>query len=105
MPTVADARSASSSESTRMPFGSRVARMRLASGPLSARLAQRFLARQPDLARLVDLDHLHVDDVAFADDVGDLPHAFVGELRDVHQPVGAGHDLDEGTEIDHPPHG
>src|SRR5262249_18401257 len=104
MPTVTDDRSASSSESTRMPFGSRVARMSLVRGLLPVRLAQRFLAREPDLARLVDLEHLHVDHVALADDVGDLPHALVGELRDMHQTVDAGHDLDEGAEIDHLPH-
>src|SRR5262245_31518738 len=104
MPTVADASSASSSLSTRMPFGRRVARMRLASGPLGARLAQRLLPGQPDLAGLVHLDDLHVDDVALADDVGDLAHALVGQLRDVHQPVGARHDLDEGAEVDDPPH-
>src|SRR5215468_5059024 len=104
MPTVADASSASSSLSTRMPFGRRVARMRLASGPLGARLAQRLLPGQPDLAGLVHLDDLHVDDVALADDVGDLAHPLVGELRDVHQPVGARHDLDEGAEVDHLAH-
>src|SRR5262249_49144983 len=38
-------------------------------------------------------------------DVGDLPYALVGELRDVHQAVGARHDLDEGAEVDHAPHG
>src|SRR5262245_42908526 len=104
MPTVTDDRSASSSESTRMPFGSRVARMPLVRGLLPGCLAQRFLAREPDLARLVDLEHLHIDHVALPDHVGDLPHALVGELRDVHQAVGAGHDLDERAEVDHLPY-
>src|SRR5215831_7302793 len=103
MPTVTDERSASSSESTRMPFGSLVARMRLVRGLLARCVAERLLAGEPDLARTVDLEHLHVDHVALADDVGHLADALVRELRDVHKPVGAGHDLDEGAEVDDAP--
>src|SRR5215468_2212939 len=100
MPMVTDERSASSSESTRMPFGSLVARMRLVRGLLARCVAERLLAGEPDLSRLVDLEHLHVDHVALTDDVGHLPHALVGELRDVDQAVGAGHDFHERAEVD-----
>src|SRR5262245_42774958 len=104
MPTVTEGRSASSSDSTRMPFGRRVLRMRLLRSLLAALIPERLLARQPDLARLVDLENLDVDHVALADDVGDLPHPLVRELRDVHQAVGPRHDLHERAEVDHPPH-
>ena len=88
-----------------MPFGE-AGRSHAASCCASCcpALLQRLLARQPDLARLVDLEDLDVDHVALFEDVGHLPHALVGELRDVHEAVGAGQDLDEGAEVDDLPH-
>src|SRR5262245_9340498 len=100
MPTVTERRSEAASDTMRTPFPSRLARI-----PSVGTLSERFLPRQADLPGLVDLEHLHVDDVALADDVGHLPYPLRSELRDVHQPVGAGQDLHEGAEVDHPAHG
>src|SRR6185369_3363514 len=55
------------------------------------------LARQPHPAGLVDADDLDRQLVAFLDDVRDLTDAERSELADVHQTVGARHDLDEGA--------
>src|ERR1700680_1104382 len=63
------------------------------------------LARQADLAALVDVDDLDGHLVAFLDEVRDLAHAVGGELADVHQAVGAGHDLDESPVGLDAPHG
>src|SRR5947207_3968096 len=100
MPTVVEVRSGRGSDSTRTPLASRVACMRLPLRLLLLRLLERFLAGQPDLSRLVHLEHLDRDDVALLEHVGDLAHALVGELRDVHQAVRAGEDLHEGPEVD-----
>src|SRR5260370_17830514 len=62
------------------------------------------LARQADLAALVDVDDLDGHLVALLDDVRDLAHPVGGELADVHQAVGAGHDLDESPVGLDPPH-
>src|SRR5688572_33062008 len=45
------------------------------------------LDRQADAALLVDLEHLHLDDVAFLELVGNLLDALVGDLRHVHEAV------------------
>src|SRR6185369_5711987 len=100
MPAVTEARSARLSETTRTPFGRRVDCMRLLLRFLRAPSLQRILAREPDLPRAIDLEDLDVDDVALLEDVGDLAHSLVGQLRDVHEAVGAGKDLDEGAEVD-----
>src|SRR5688572_19710453 len=101
MPTVTERRSDPASDRTRTPLSSRLARIPSARGTLW--FLEGFLAGEADLAGLVDLEHLHVDDVALADDVRHGAHPLVGELRDVHEPVRSGHDLDEGAEIDHAP--
>ena len=86
---------------TRMPFGKRGGAHAVSCAASCARgLAQRLLAREADLARLVDLEHLDVDHVALLEHVGHLLHALVGDLRDVQQAVGARHDLDERAEVD-----
>src|SRR6185295_7903937 len=100
MPTVTEGRSGSSSDTTRTPFGSRVARIELRVDFLLIAFLEAVLARQADLTRLVDLEDLDRDHVALLEDVGDLAHALVGELRDVHQAVGAREDLHEGAEVD-----
>src|SRR5947207_4339749 len=98
MPTVVEVRSGRGSDSTRTPLASRVACMRLPLRLLLLRLLERFLAGQPDLSRLVHLEHLDRDDVALLEHVGDLAHALVGELRDVHQAVRAGNDSPQAPE-------
>src|ERR1051326_8127156 len=99
MPTVTEARSGRRSDRTRTPFVRRVACMRLPLRLLLILVLERLLAGEPDLPRLVDLEDLHVDHVAFLEDVRDLAHALVRELRDVDQPVGPRKDLDEGAEV------
>src|SRR5438552_15332802 len=98
MPTVAEVRSGRRSDSTRTPFGSRVSCMRLPLRLLLSLLLERFLAGEPDLPRLVHLEHLDRDDVTFLDDVGDLVHPLTGELGNVNQAVGARIDIYEGAE-------
>src|SRR5688500_9763756 len=100
MPAVTEGRSASVSETTRTPFGRRVDCMRLLLHFLRTPSLERVLAGEPDLPRAIDLEDLYVDDVAFLEDVRDLTNTLVGQLRDVHEPVGAREDLDEGTEVD-----
>src|ERR1700675_2696544 len=105
MPIVTEPRSGSSCDRTRTPLGRRVARMvmrgtALLPGLVTLLWLERLLARESDLPRLVDLQHLHVDDVALLQHVGDFAHPLVCQLRDVHQAVRAGHDLDERTEVD-----
>src|SRR5882762_7627883 len=80
-------------------------RRRLVAPVPAALLRQRFLARQPDLPGPVHGDHLHQDLVAFLEHVLHLLHPRVGEIRDVHEPVGAGEDLHERAELHDPPHG
>src|SRR5215472_1622614 len=60
-------------------------------------LGEGLLAGELDLAHRIDGDDFDGDLVAFLDDVGGLAHAVGSELRDVHQPVLAGQDLDEGS--------
>src|SRR6266540_736864 len=62
-------------------------------------LSERALAREPDLAVGVDLDDLDRHRVALGEDVGHRPDPVLGDLGDVEQPLGAGHDLDEGAEL------
>src|SRR5216117_3102250 len=69
MPTVVEVRSGRGSDSTRTPLSSRVACMRLPLRLLLLRLLERFLAGQPDLSRLVHLEHLDRDDVALLERV------------------------------------
>src|SRR5207247_6625789 len=61
-------------------------------------VAQHRLATQPD-AVAVDFDHLHQDLLAFLDLVLDLLDAVLGDLGDVQQPLQAGKDLHEGSEV------
>src|SRR5438034_10836441 len=89
MPTVAEVRSGSGSDSTRTPLVSRVTCMPLPLRLLLLLLLERFLSGEPDLSRPVHLEHLDRDDVALLEDVGDLAHPLVGKLRDVHQAVRA----------------
>src|SRR5205085_6856648 len=105
MPTVTEPRSGSSCESTRTPLARRVACIRLPMRLAARSLFEAFLTRQANLPRLVDFEHLHVDDVAFAQNIGHLAHPLVRELRDVHEAVGAGHDLHERAEVDDLAHG
>src|SRR5690242_14165207 len=98
MPTVTDVRSGRRSERTRTPLARRVASMRLRLRPLLRVLLEGFLPGQADPSRLVDLEHLDVDDVAFLEDVRDLPDPFVGELRDVDEAVRPREYLDERAE-------
>ena len=66
----------------------------------SARLrAEGLLAGEADLAALVDLEDFHHHLVALVQHVAHLGDALGRELRDVHETVGAGEDLDEGTEV------
>src|SRR5262249_3111296 len=60
---------------------------------------------EPDLARFVDLEHLHADLIALLEDVVHATDALLGDLRDVQEAVGARHDLDEGPEINDLAHG
>src|SRR5262245_9674834 len=48
----------------------------------------------------VDLDDLHVHDVALRHDLARVLDVVLRELRDVHEPLDAGHDLDERAERD-----
>src|SRR6185436_14672733 len=100
MPAVTEGRSARLSDTTRTPLGRRVDCMRLLLRFLRAASLHGVLAGEPDLPRAIDLEDLDVDDVALLEHVGHLAHALVRELRDVDEPVGAGEDLDEGTEVD-----
>src|SRR5262249_14935803 len=100
MPTVTEPRSGKSWERTRTPLARRVACIRLPLRLPAGLLFETLLAREANLPRLVDLEDLYVDDVALRQHVGDLADPLVRELRDVHQPVGAGHDLDERSEVD-----
>src|SRR5579883_3260657 len=59
MPTVTESKSGSSCDRTRMPLARRVLRMRLALRLFALGLLERLLVREADLARLVDLEHLH----------------------------------------------
>src|SRR5581483_8198925 len=56
------------------------------------------------LARPVDLEDLDADLVALLEDVAHALDALARDLRDVEEPVGAGHDLHEGAEVDDLPH-
>src|SRR5262245_11858386 len=67
-------------------------------------LGQQRLAREADLARGVDVDHLHQDLVAFLDLGAHVLHVVIGHLRHVQEAVGAGQDLHERAEVDHPHH-
>src|SRR4029450_1857895 len=58
---------------------------------------------EPHAALAVDFEDLHADHVAFAQLVADTLDALVGDLRDVHEAVLAGQDLDECAEV-HQPH-
>src|SRR6185295_2529684 len=62
------------------------------------------LARQPDIALLVDADHLDGDLVALLEHVGDLTHPVRSDLADVQQAVRSRHDLDEGAVSLDPPY-
>src|SRR5437016_1038769 len=120
-PIAADATPGISSETMRMPFASSVFSIPTsgrASAPAvarpvrgrcrrgwrrsagSARLrAEGLLAGEADLAALVDLEDFHHHLVALVQHVAHLGDALGRELRDVHETVGAGEDLDEGTEV------
>src|SRR5205823_13553822 len=67
-------------------------------------LLEHGLAGKVDPALLVDLGHLDVDLVAQVDRVLDPAHPLLGQLADVDQPIGVGHDLDEGAEGHDPDH-
>src|SRR5438270_286261 len=56
--------------------------------------------RQANLAARIDLEQLDLDLLAFAQDVADVLDPLVFDLRDVHQPILAGHEGHEGSEID-----
>src|SRR4051794_36901573 len=58
------------------------------------------LAREANLAGLVDFDDSHFDLVAFLHVVGDDVHALVRDLGDVEQAVLIREHADEGAEID-----
>src|SRR5262249_18719567 len=49
----------------------------------------------------VDLDDFDVDRLALRDDLARVLHVVLGKLGDVHEPLDAGEDLDEGAEGDH----
>src|SRR5205085_8611601 len=104
------------SVTSRMPRGSRSLRwatraaLSASSGgggrdrellPLGHRglVAQRGLPGEPDLAVAVDLDDLHRDGVALGEYVGHRADARLGDLGDVQEPFGAGHDLHERAEL------
>ena len=53
----------------------------------------------------VDLEDLHVQLRARLDDLAGALHVVVGELGNVHEPLDARQDLDEGAEGDHLGHG
>src|SRR4051794_10436100 len=121
MPIVAATRPGTRSETTRTPFArtvfstgvrpstvrtvprascsAAVMRAKRGSTGSAGLFAERFLPRQTDLAGLVDLEDLHHHLIALVDDVAHLLHALVRELRDVHQPIRPGEDLDEGAEV------
>src|SRR5690606_38480465 len=63
---------------------------------------ERLLAGQADLAVAIDVDDLDDHLVPLVHHVGDLAGALLGQLADVDEAVGAGQDLDEGAELDHP---
>src|SRR5690242_5369401 len=56
--------------------------------------------RQADLAARVDLEELDLHFLAFGQDVADVLDPLVLDLRNVHQPVLAGHEGHERAEID-----
>src|SRR5262245_1214993 len=67
------------------------------------RLAQGLAAREADLAGgAVDADDLDEHLVAFLADVLHGAHPLLVELADVHEPVRAREDLDEGAELGQP---
>src|SRR6516225_5579955 len=57
------------------------------------------------LAALVKAEKLHLDLVAFLDDVRDLLHPARRELADVHEPVLGAEEVHEGAEVHHLDHG
>ncbi len=57
-----------------------------------------------DLAALVEAEKLHLDLVAFLDDVGDLLHPARRELADVHEAVLGAEEVYEGAEVHHLDH-
>src|SRR5690606_12829299 len=57
------------------------------------------LHAEADAALLVDLEHLHLDHIAFLELVADLLDALVGDLRDVHQAIATRQDGDERAEV------
>src|SRR2546429_357293 len=70
-----------------------------ASGRVTIPLAVRALQREREASPLgVDLDHLHLHRVALRDDLARVLHVVLRELRDVHEALDAGKDLDEGAE-------
>src|SRR5262249_36615313 len=112
MPTATERTWGMASVTTRSPFGRISLRQATRSpGRLGRRdrqlfslghrrlILERNLAREPDLPVRVDLDHLDRDHVVLAQDVRHSPYARVRDLRDVEQPLGARHDLDERAEL------
>src|SRR3989339_123652 len=67
-----------SSVTTRMPLSRMVLLETIGS--------QRFFPAQADLSLLVHLQHLHHHLVPLLENVGDLIHPLLGELRDVQKP-------------------
>src|ERR1700722_17900367 len=60
---------------------------------------QQRLAAQANLSGRVDVDDLDQDLFAFLQLVAHVLHAVIGDLRDVQQPIGPRHDLDECAEV------
>src|ERR1044072_1577796 len=60
---------------------------------------QQSLAAEPDLAGGIDVDDLHEDLLTLLQLIAYVLHAVIRDLRDVKQTIGAGHDLDERTEV------
>src|SRR5215475_9102488 len=66
----------------------------------TAGFLQRFFAAQTNLALPIDFENLDHHLVALFEYVANFAHAFRGKLRDVHQAIRAGQDLNEGAELD-----
>ena len=54
---------------------------------------------ETDFAVLGNLQDLDLEHIPFLDHIGDLAHAAIGQLADMNQPIGAGHDLNKRSEI------